>query len=73
VRPDRGGVCVEVEAGGGVSFLISGTCPGERSDVGVLRVAGARATRGGGVEPRARADEAPLNPRGCWGPVGDGH
>jgi hypothetical protein len=39
---------------------------------GLLRGAGARATRGGGVEPRARTDDAPLNPRGCWGPVGDG-
>jgi hypothetical protein len=51
---------------------MSEACPGEHSYVGVLRVAGARATRGGGVEPRARTDDAVLNPRGCWGPVGDG-
>jgi hypothetical protein len=51
---------------------MSEACPGERSYVGLLRVAGARATRRGGVEPRARTDDAPLNPRGCWGPGGDG-
>jgi hypothetical protein len=50
----RGG---EGPARGG-SFGISETCPGERSYVGVLRVAGARATRRGGVEPRARTDDA---------------
>jgi hypothetical protein len=58
---------------GGDSFLMSETCPGESSYVGRLRVVGARATRRGGVEPRARrTDDAPLNPRGCWDPVGDG-
>jgi hypothetical protein len=56
----------------GGSFLMSEACPWERIYVGLLRVAGARATRRGGVEPRARTDDAPPNPRGCWGPVGDG-
>ncbi len=56
----------------GVGFLMSEACPGQHSYVGLLRVAGARATRRGGVEPRARTDDAPLNARGCWGPVGDG-
>ncbi len=48
VREVRGG-------GGGGSFLMSEACPGERSYVGLLRVAGDKATRRGGVEPRARA------------------
>ncbi len=41
---------------GGGSFGISETCPEERSYVGRLRVAGARAARGGGVEPRAHTE-----------------
>jgi hypothetical protein len=66
----RGGV--HAGRGKGGSFGISETCPGERSYVGRLRVAGARATRGGGVERRARTDDAPLNPRGGWSPLGYG-
>jgi hypothetical protein len=52
------GALSSVREGG--SFLMREACPGERSYVGRLRVAGARATRRGGVEPRARTDDAPL-------------
>ncbi len=44
---------------GWFSFLMSEACPGERSYVGLLQVAGAKATRRGGVEPRARARMMP--------------
>ncbi len=50
---------------GGGSFLMNETCPGEPSYVGLARVAGAKPLGCGGIEPRARTEHAPLNPRGC--------